>query len=488
MKKLLVLLILSLFLSHTPFTQTKLHKYYPVESELVQQNLDDWQDRKFGLFMHWGTYSQWGIVESWAICGEDEPWCIRDNPSYEAFKKDYTDLQSTFNPSLFNPELWAEAAQQAGMKYMVFTTKHHDGFNMFDTQYSDYKITSPNCPFHENPKADVTKEIFSAFRNKNFMIGAYYSKPDWNSEYFWWPNFPTPDRNVNYKINKYPDRWEKFVEFSHNQIDELMSNYGKVDILWMDGGWVRPLTKSQTWLIRKIEKLFLKAGYTQLNPPQNQDMRISEMAEKARKKQPGLIVVDRHIVGPNENYLTPEQTIPNKFYDVPWESCITLSSSWSYSPHAKYKSSNEVIHLFLDIISKNGNLLLNVGPKPDGTWDETSYERLKEIGNWMNVNAKAIYGTTGRKKFGQNNERYTVNKDGTVNAFWLVNDTQEIPETITFHQWKLNRKQQIKLLGYNGVPKWEKSGNRITVILNKEIREQFKDSPALTFIVETNPG
>lgn len=129
-------------------------------------------------------------------------------------------------------------AKDAGMRYVVFTTKHHDGFNMFDTKFSDFKIS--NGPFKNHPKANVAKEVFSSFRKEGMLIGAYYSKPDWHSQYFWWDRHSTPNRNVNYDIRKHPWRWNQFVQFAHNQIDELTSDYGKIDILWLDGGWVRP--------------------------------------------------------------------------------------------------------------------------------------------------------------------------------------------------------------------------------------------------------
>ena len=162
-----------------------LQKYYPPTDTLVQNKLAQWGDFKFGLLMHWGPYSQWGIVESWSICPEDEPWCERRGPyapNYFEYKKAYEGLQNTFNPVKFNPEKWASAARDAGMKYMVFTTKHHDGFAMFDTKYSDYKITSPNTPFHTNPKANIAKEVFDAFRKevKRWIAIAFPRAPNFN--------------------------------------------------------------------------------------------------------------------------------------------------------------------------------------------------------------------------------------------------------------------------------------------------------------------
>ena len=144
------LLLLGILLSDSS-AQEYLQKYYPETDPLVLQQLEKWQDVKFGLLMHWGPYSQWGIVESWSICAEDEPWCRRKNPDYVEYKKQYEALPKTFNPVRFDPGKWAQAAADAGMRYVVFTTKHHDGFCMFDTKETDYRITGPACPFSSNP-------------------------------------------------------------------------------------------------------------------------------------------------------------------------------------------------------------------------------------------------------------------------------------------------------------------------------------------------
>ena len=202
------------------------------------------------------------------------------------------------------------------------------------------------------------------------MIGAYFSKPDWNSEFFWWPNFATPDRNANYSIEKYPDRWQAYVDFAHTQVDELMTGYGRIDILWLDGGWVRPLTQVEAAISRFVEGIFREVGYTQLNSPQSQDMKMAEMAAMARKKQPGLIMVDRYVEGKEENYQTPENHIPDGYNPLPWESSLTMHEGWSWSPDANFRSTREIIHSLIDVASKNGNMLLNIGPGPDGTWPD----------------------------------------------------------------------------------------------------------------------
>jgi len=382
MKKLLFVFFALMFMSVNAQEHTASLKYTIPSDQLVRAKLSQWGKIKFGLLMHWGTYSQWGVVESWSLCPEDEGWTVRKGPyaqDWFSYKQAYENLQNTFNPVKFNPEKWALAAKNAGMKYVVFTTKHHDGFNMFDTKQSDYKITGTKSPFANNPKANVAKEIFNAFRDQGFMTGAYFSKPDWNTPDYWWKYFPPKDRNVSYDPKKYPEKWEAFKKFTYNQIEELMSDYGKIDILWLDGGWVRPFSSVDT----SVE--------WQRTITHNQDIDMANIARMARTHQPGLLVVDRTVHGEYENYVTPEQQVPATYLPYPWESCMTLGNSWSYVPNDEYKSSRKVIHLLTEIVSKNGNLLLNIGPGPDGEWDPNAYARLEDIGKWMQVNGEAIY-------------------------------------------------------------------------------------------------
>lgn len=230
---LVLIFLFSLSIIHTVNAQIKPPEAHETDP-LVLKNLEEWQDLKFGFMMHWGPYSQWGVVESWSLCSEDEPWCRRNMDNYVEYVKAYEKLKGTFNPVKFNPESWAKLAKESGMKYLVFTTKHHDGFCMFDTKLTDYRITGAGCPFSTHPKANITKELFEAFRKEGFKVGAYFSKPDWHCEYYWWPYFSTPDRNVNYDPAKYPERWQKYKDYTYGQIEELMSGYGKVDILWLE--------------------------------------------------------------------------------------------------------------------------------------------------------------------------------------------------------------------------------------------------------------
>jgi len=413
-------------------------KYVKPTDTLVQQKIEHWQDLKFGLFMHWGTYSQWGVVESWSICPEDEGWTQRRGPysaSYNDYVKAYENLQTTFNPINFNPDKWAAAAKEAGMRYVVFTTKHHDGFCMFDTKQTDYKITSANTPFSSNPKSNVTKEIFDAFRKEGFMTGTYFSKPDWHSPDYWWPYFPPKDRNVNYDPKKYPERWNAFKDYTYNQIKELMTGYGKVDVLWLDGGWVRPLSSVDT----TVE--------WQRGIKYDQDIDMARIAAMARSYQPGLMVVDRTVSGEFENYLTPEQTVPKEPLSYPWESCITMGNSWSYVPNDHYKSTNTLIHLLLRIVSRGGNLLLNIGPSPQGDYSDTAYSRLKEIGLWMKVHGEAVYATKPLAPYEDGNILYLQSKDAkTIYVYVLSDDKTDnvaLPADINLKNIALNKKSRI---------------------------------------------
>lgn len=451
-------------------------RYVPETDPQALEKLKQWQDLKFGLLMHWGTYSIWGIVESWSICPEEYGWCDRTkgkNPqTYTEYVKEYEGLQRQFNPVKFDPDKWAAAAKKAGMKYVVFTTKHHDGFAMYDSKYTDYKITGAATPFSTNPKADVTKEIFKAFRKQGLWTGAYFSKPDWHSPYYWDPYFPPKDRNVNYNPEEHPETWQKFVDFTHNQIMELMTDYGKVDILWLDGGWVAKETKEsiKNYYVAEAnkDKPYLRSRMI------NQDIRMDELVEKAREKQPGLIVVDRAVHGKNQNYLTPENRIPEKALPYPWESCIIAGGGWGYTFNSKYMSSREAIHTLADIVAKGGNLLLDIGPSPTGEWDKGAYDLLNRIGDWMQVNSEAIYETKAIApyKIGQNIA--LTSKKNALYLIYLVKDGEtQLPQEIVYPGFS-GKVSSANILGTNAGLKTKKSGDNLVITLPKESKELLR--------------
>lgn len=446
-------------LSVHPGTAAAQEDPYVEETDpLVRSKLEQWQDLKLGLLLHWGPYSQWGKVESWSICSEDEDWCNRRQiEDYGEYKKAYEALQTTFNPVDFDPERWADAARDAGMKYVVFTTKHHDGFSMFDTEQTDYRITSPRTPFSTDPRADVTKEIFEAFRARGFMIGAYFSKPDWHSPDFWWPYFATPDRYPNYDVTKYPERWARFVDFTHAQVGELTSEYGPLDILWLDGGWVRTRTEAEIMASRS-DPGFLKQRMQSL------DIDMPRLVREARARQPGLIVVDRAVPGPYQNYLTPEARVPDAPLSDPWEVPMPMATSWSYVPDDPYKSPRELVHMLVDVVAKGGNLLLNIGPGPDGRWHEAAYDRMEALGAWLRTNGNGIYGTRAATPFGGGKLRMTAGKDGSRYAFWLADEGEDtLPASVTLPGVRPAAGASVTLVGSDAALTWEVAGDGVVV-------------------------
>jgi len=350
---------------------------YPKEPE-VQKQLEWFKDQKLGFMMHWGLYCQLGITESWPLVDNCGHWAkneidwIEDvqNTGAEEFKRQYWDLIKTFNPIRFEPQKWADLIADNGFKYCIVTTKHHDGFCMYDTKYTDYKITSPECPFSTNKNANALKILFDAFRAKGMGIGAYFSKADWHCEDFWEDHGigHYTDSHPTYNVMENPEKWQKFKDFTRNQIVEIVRDLGKVDIFWMDAGWVRPL--------------------------RNLGIDIEDIIAEARRYNPGLISVDRNNAGQTENYITPEQKVPEAPLECPWESCISMANSFSYRYEDRtYKSPRKLIHMLLDVVAKGGNLALNVSPSPDGRIPSPAIERIKIMGEWLRKNGDGIYGT-----------------------------------------------------------------------------------------------
>lgn len=410
--------------------QSEAADYVWPESPQVMQKLKHWQDQKFGVLMHWGLYSQAGIVESWSICSED--WIRRERyNNYEQDKQWYWSLKDTLNPVKFNPDLWADVMKKAGMKYMIFTTKHHDGFCMFDSKYTDFSIA--HGPFANNPRKNVAKEVFDAYRKKDFMIGCYFSKPDWHSEWFWNPYYATPRRGINYKPEQHPDWWRNYVKYTQNQLGELTTDYGNIDILWLDGGWIT-----------------------------GEQIGLDSLLVEARKRNPGMISVDRTIRGKNENYQTPEQGIPAKQLNKPWESCITLSHAWGYIPGAKFKSASKVVGILSEIVAKGGCLALGVGPTPEGTIQEEEQKILLQIGDWLKRNGAAIYSTVTTPHYNDGKVWFTAGKDGkTLYAIYATEDNEKTPTTVT---WTTNiPKGKMTLLNNGKKVKYAVKGNQVTV-------------------------
>jgi len=305
--------------------------------------LANWQAMRFGLFIHWGPVSLKGTEIGWSRAGERRGYGSR---GIEVPVDIYDSLYQEFNPTNFNAREWAAVAQATGMKYLVFTSRHHDGFSMFNTQASDYRITSPLSPF----RRDVVGELAEACHEAGLKFGLYYSQPDWRH-----PDAFTPDRHTNY------------LAYLKAQVRELLTNYGQVDILWFDG-----LGKSAA------------------------DYDGQAVNRMARGLQPHIVINNRN--GQREqsgDFDTPEQRIGKYQDDRPWESCITICRQWAWKPDDPMKSLQECVRTLITCAGGDGNLLLNVGPMPDGRIEPRQVERLKEMGAWLGKYGNSIYGTRG---------------------------------------------------------------------------------------------
>lgn len=408
--------------------------------ELVVKKLKAWQDLKFGVLLHWGLYAVPGIVESWSICDED--WIRRDTTrSYQQYIDWYNGLAEEFCPRDFNPAQWAQVCSEAGMKYMLFTTKHHDGFCMFDSKETDFTIA--RHAFAGDERRDVLKHVLEAYRQRGFSVGTYFSKPDWHSQDYWWDVYGKKGRNVNYSVEKFPHRWARFKDFTQRQIREILSRYGQVDILWLDGGWVNKNNHGQ-------------------------DIDMPAIARMARSLQPGILIVDRTIHGPYENYQTPENTIPATQLDFPWESCITLTGAWGWVPNPSFRSAAQVVGMLIEIVAKGGNLVLGVGPTAGGLIEDGAVERLREVGKWLKANGEAIYATTITPHYNEGDIWFTKAKEGSrLYAIYRHQEGTDMPQTLT---WGQNLpKHRITLLSTGKRLKYSIVDGRVTVTLPKNV-------------------
>lgn len=319
------------------------------------------KDARFGMFIHWGLY---------AIPARGEWVRSTEKISNEEYQKYFDE----FDPVNYNPKEWAKAAKAAGMKYAVMTAKHHDGFCLFDSKLTDYKAT--------NTKAgrDLTREYIEAFRAEGIAVGIYYSLLDWHH-----PDYPAygdrqhPMReNILYK-NREED-FSKYVEYFHGQVKELLSNYGKIDIMWFDFSY---------------------------NDMTGEKWQATKLINMIRSIQPDIVIDNRlggniKSINPeiySGDFASPEQIIPPEGIvneakeSLPWEACITLNDNWGYAARDKnYKSPKQVIRALVECVSKDGNLILNVGPNAKGEIPKESLQILSEVGDWMKENGTSLYG------------------------------------------------------------------------------------------------
>lgn len=367
MKKLLIGLLIMIIAVQSSFAQ-QLTK---------DQRMEWWREARFGMFIHWGVYAQLaGVYNGHEQQHGGAEWIMN---RMKIPVKDYQRYAKKFNPVKFDADLWVRTAKQAGMKYIIITAKHHDGFAMFKSKASKWNIVDAT-PYGK----DILKMLSEACKKYNMKLGFYYSQAqDWNnpggaaSRKLTSEGWPNPDSaKIDAYTKSHNGHWdslqttatfEQYIDrVAVPQVKELLSNYGNVAVLWWD-------------------------------TPTNMTDEAAKKLQALLKLQPAIITNDR-LKRPNfpGDTKTPEQKIPNisQLDGKDWETCMTMNGTWGYrtSDH-KWKSTETLIHNLCDIASKGGNYLLNVGPKPDGTFPEASVTRLKEIGEWMKVNSEAIYDT-----------------------------------------------------------------------------------------------
>ena len=307
-----------------------------------------WRDMRFGLFVHWGPCALAGKEISWSRKASKMGRLRYGGSGVDGkYKTDpvYDNLYKQFNPTGFDAEQWVRMVQQAGMKYIVLTAKHCDGFCLWDSKQTDYDIMS--TPYGK----DIVAQLADACHEHGIKLGLYYSPRDW-----WHPDFGSTERHSRY------------LDFYMKQLEELATDYGKVDVLWFDG----------------------------LDSPQYLWNDIPEKSlQMLRAKQPDIMVNDRG--GMLGTFNTAEQRIGGFDRDFPWESCVTIGSGWSWNPRTatKTKSLKHCVQTLVRTAGRDGNLLLNLGPKADGTFEPVQSQRLKEVGDWLKVYGESIYGTRG---------------------------------------------------------------------------------------------
>lgn len=314
-----------------------------------------WREARFGMFIHWGLY---------AVLGRHEWVQSREKIAPEV----YETYQEYFNPDLFEPREWARLARQAGMKYLVITAKHHEGFCMWDTKCTDYKV-----------RHDYLREVLDAYRAEGLRVGIYYSLIDWHH-----PDFII---DINHPLFGHPERdamnrqrsQKRYAAYMREQVTELLTDYGRIDVLWFDFSYPR-------------EDGFGKG---------RDDWESTELLQLIRRLQPDVLVDDRLDLPGAGDFISPEQYVPvNGIRSLagellPWEGCQTFSGAWGYHRDEQtWKSTQDLIGMLVKHVSRGGNLLLNVGPTARGYFDYRAVEALESIGAWMRYHSRALYGCT----------------------------------------------------------------------------------------------
>ena len=353
------------------------------------ERLHRFNELKFGMFIHWGPYSLASVEASWPI--------MRPAPGGIS-EPDYRALRERFNPVKFEPREWIRLAREAGQRYLVFTSKHHDGFCMFDSAYTDYKIT--RTPYGK----DIVAMLAEAAKQEGMPLGFYYSPPDMNHPAF---RDTTKPASVNWAGEPARPEWPLYLDYMELQVRELLTRYGDVFAVWFDGLGNQEKYDGYRFhrMIHDLQPMALinnRIGLTGdfLTPEQRFPRGIPTKGAKVGNTDP------------NDHGLAAAAPAPDQFQ--PWETCMTINGTWAYNRNdLRFKSTRELIRALIDAASRGGNFLLNVGPTPEGTIQPEFQERLRGIGAWLKVNGEAIYGTT-YGPFQDLSYGRTTRKGGTV--------------------------------------------------------------------------
>jgi alpha-L-fucosidase len=328
-------------------------------AEQQKSRMEWWHDAKFGMFIHWGIYAIPGRGE-WVQWNEQIP------------VEEYAKLADQFQPDKFDADAWASTAKAAGMKYMVLTTRHHDGFCLFDSKASDF--TSMKTSAHRDFVADYVKAV----RKAGLHVGFYYSPLDWR-----FPGFFLPDVQLKSA--------EAMREQYHRQMEELLSNYGQIDVIWFDGGEQDWLSFGGDWVSGAKWQKRAKSEHYKGRFNWEHD----KVYAMLRRLQPQAIINGRADMPEDFHSREGDNALGEFDAEHPWELCTTLAGAWGWQANARVKSLKDCVGLLVKAVGRNGNLLLNVGPRPDGQIDPPQAQRLREIGQWLDKYGESIYGTRG---------------------------------------------------------------------------------------------
>ncbi|MEO9511262.1 MAG: alpha-L-fucosidase [Flavobacteriaceae bacterium] len=381
-----------------------------------------WRDAKFGMFIHWGVYSvPAGIYNGEEVEGIGE-WIMEKG---EIPVEEYEKFAKKFNPVDFDAKKWAKTMKKAGMKYVIITSKHHDGFALWDSKYSDYDIVD-YTPF----KRDILKELSAACKEEGIKFGMYHSIMDWHHPQAQGKKYPKYNSLDSTLINpEFPEYIENYMK---PQLKELIENYDP-EVLWFDGEWIPAYTHEMG--------LDLYQYLRELKP----SILINNRIDKGRQSYQGMNSDDSFI----GDFGTPEQEILAGTADVDWESCMTMNDTWGFKKNDhNWKSTEVLISDLVDVAAKGGNYLLNVGPTAEGIIPEPSVERLRKMGEWLKVNGEAIYETEKLEKNYKEGDNIRYIKKKGKNVFYVAS-FENTEKNIKFNYVKPAKDSEIMLLGYD---------------------------------------